>query len=136
MTEDELRSAVPGAASFIDWFGYWPKFHDAEVVSCELQRAVESRVVVHTFEMTKEVDEKGFFVLDKHSLVTFVLSDLQAVEIAHFNDQNALWELALTHSEGNFVLTFDPSHGMSGKLAAKQVRLEWVRGKPPEGVYA
>ncbi len=136
MTEDELRSSVPGSASFIDWFGYWPMFHDAEVVSCELQRAAASRVVVHTFEMTKEIDANGFYVLDKHALVTFLLSGLQAVEVADFNDQNALWALALTKVEDQFVLTFDPSHGLSGKLAAKQLHIEWVRGKPAEGVYS
>jgi hypothetical protein len=50
----ELK-AVEGAESLYKWFGYWPNFHDAEVMSLHLNRGAPSSLVIHTWEMTKEV---------------------------------------------------------------------------------
>jgi hypothetical protein len=30
--------AVEGAKNLRDWFGYWPNFHDAEMISLHLNR--------------------------------------------------------------------------------------------------
>jgi hypothetical protein len=42
------------------WFGYWPKLHDAEILSVDFHRAIDGSgpglfVKVHAFEMTSEV---------------------------------------------------------------------------------
>jgi len=37
---------IPGAADVIAWFGYWPHFHDAEVLSITLDRSGESQVAI------------------------------------------------------------------------------------------
>jgi hypothetical protein len=34
----EIIDEVPGTAEFIKWFGYWPSFHDAEVLDLKLCR--------------------------------------------------------------------------------------------------
>ena len=57
-----------GSEIVTDWFGYWPSLHDSEVLSADFQRAIggsgpELRVKVHAFEMTSEVNEKGYFKL-------------------------------------------------------------------------
>lgn len=57
-----------------DWFGYWPSLHDAEVLSADFQRAIGGSgpglsVKVHAFEMTSEVNEKGYFKLIKHCII-------------------------------------------------------------------
>jgi hypothetical protein len=35
--------AVEGAKNLRDWFGYWPNFHDAEVISLHLNRSAISK---------------------------------------------------------------------------------------------
>jgi hypothetical protein len=45
---------ISGAAELHDWFGYWPIFHDAEIISLHLNREGSSSLRVHTWEMTKE----------------------------------------------------------------------------------
>ena len=47
---------IEGAKNLRDWFGYWPSFHDAEVILLHLNRSDASTLAVHTWEMTKEVD--------------------------------------------------------------------------------
>src|SRR5579871_2051209 len=57
-------------------FGDWPSFHDAEVLSLVLGRhGIEDRpgptleARIHVFQMTGEVDERGYFRLGNHTLV-------------------------------------------------------------------
>ena len=134
MNEAQIREIVPGAAGFIEWFGCWPQFHDSEVVRCDLQRAGESAIHVHTFNMTSEVDDRGRYVLDKHALVRFFLTDIESLELYDFNAQNALFGLRVEHSGTHFKMSFDPSYGLSGTITAKQLRLEWARSKPHEEI--
>jgi hypothetical protein len=136
MTEMQVRDQVPGASSFIDWFGRWPQFHDSEVVRCDLQRSGESSILIHTFNMTSRTHASGHYILDKHAMVTLFLSEIEALELYDFNQQNALMGLSLEYSGEHFTLSFDAAYGLAGKISARQLRLEWTHGKPAEGVYA
>jgi hypothetical protein len=136
MTEMQIREQVPGAAPFIDWFGRWPQFHDSEVVRCDLQRSGESSIFVHTFNMTNRTQAGGHYILDKHAIVTFRLSEIESFELYDFNGQNALMGLRLERGDEHFTLSFDAAYGLAGKISARELRLEWTQGKPSEGVYA
>jgi hypothetical protein len=50
---------IPGVENVIAWFGYWPTFHDAEVISINLDRTTGCRVVVHAFNTTSAVTLVG-----------------------------------------------------------------------------
>ena len=43
----EIRE-IHGAAELHDWFGYWPNFHDAEIINLHLNRTGSSSLRVHT----------------------------------------------------------------------------------------
>jgi hypothetical protein len=132
---EELIRSVPGAQQVFDWFGYWPPFHDAEVLSIELNRTGMSKVRVHTFRMTSEVGPKGFYICDKHCIVTFVLKEITGVELAHFNHQNALQGLGLHRENDEFVLLFAPAHGVDGTIRAKDVSIEMLPEIPSDSQY-
>jgi hypothetical protein len=53
--------SVAGAQELHDWFGYWPSFHDAEVIEFSIGTAAPSRLLVHTWEMTNRVNEQGHY---------------------------------------------------------------------------
>jgi len=67
-------SAIAGAQELDDWFGCWPAFHDAEIIGQHLNRTGFSSLTVHTWQMTKELDEEGYCVQTKHVVVEFILS--------------------------------------------------------------
>src|SRR5689334_12879841 len=96
MTETEL---VSNAHALTQIFGYWPSFHDAEVLTMCLDRAgddgpsLEARV--HVFEMTDQVDDRGFYVLRKHTLVTLRFADILLRNLRWFNHQNSLSGLGI-----------------------------------------
>jgi hypothetical protein len=40
----EVTDEIPGTAEFIKWFGYWPSFHDTEVLDLKLCRSGPSTI--------------------------------------------------------------------------------------------
>jgi hypothetical protein len=65
---------------------------------------------VHTWKMTKEVDEKGYFVLAKHVVVEFVIEGLGDLSISGFNHQNVLFGIAIEKAERGFRVDLYPSY--------------------------
>jgi hypothetical protein len=131
----EWLGEVPGASGLFEWFGYWPDFHDSEVLSILLNRSGSSIVRVHAFEMTNQVDEKGYFVLQKHVVVSFLLDNVLTCDLKWFNNQNAMSEIALLRTDEGFELSFEPAHGVSGTVAAQRVRIEMEPGIPNGSQY-
>ena len=83
---------IPGGPELLQWFaGRMPRFHDAEVISLALDRETACAILkIHAFEMTSEVDARGYFVCTRHVVVTFKLSWIGSMELDGFNHQNAL----------------------------------------------
>jgi hypothetical protein len=128
---------IPGAADVLAWFGYWPSFHDGEVLSITLDRSHPSRIVVHTWNRTNELDAKGYYVVDKHAIVTFVLEDflldregITNTQIDGFNTQNVLSSLTVRKTLEGYDLILDGIYGVSASISAKRLRLELSPGKP------
>jgi hypothetical protein len=67
-----IVSSIQGSEKLTAIFGDWPSFHDAEIVELNLTRK-EARpekayrspsltLKIHLWAMTKELDEKGYFI--------------------------------------------------------------------------
>lgn len=67
-------------------FGYWPSFHDAPVVGFFYERGGRGAVefTLHGWEMTPEVDERGYFRLTKHHLVRFAFQGISEADLDRF----------------------------------------------------
>jgi hypothetical protein len=129
----------PGAEDIIGWFGYWPSFHDSEVISITLERPGICRVVVKTFEMTREINADGSYKLAKHAVVTFLLehfpidrsSGLTPVRIEGFNHQNMLNGIVVTKNPTGYELMLEPVFGVDATIAATRLRAELKPGIDP-----
>ncbi|MGH9733628.1 MAG: Imm50 family immunity protein [Candidatus Acidiferrales bacterium] len=95
---------VDGADALFDWFGYWPDFHDAEILRLELNRTGESTISINTEECTTEIDAQGYYVLRKHVTVHFLLGGISDVELGEFSVQNVISGLEITRSQDGFCL--------------------------------
>jgi immunity protein 50 of polymorphic toxin system len=129
--QSELE-AVDGAKSLCDWFGYWPGFHDAEVISLHLNRRGASSLLLHTWEMTKETDARGYYILAKHIVVEFVLEEILDLSLSGFSHQNVIFGLTVETVENGFRLTLEDSYGVSGNIDAKQISIRLTPGKPKD----
>ena len=125
----ELKS-INGAEELYDWFGFWPSFHDAEVVKLHLNRRGASNLLIHIWEMTKNVDSKGYYELVKHVVVEFTLEGVSALSLEGFSGQNVIFGLAIDRIEAGFRLTLDPCYGLSGSIVAQGVFIRFTPGKP------
>ena len=123
-------SEIEGAAELEKWFGYWPTFHDAEIVSLRLNRKGSSSLCLHTWEMTKEVDDKGYFVLAKHIVVEFVFEAICGLALNGFNEQNVIFGLVIEKTDSGFQITLDDCYGLSGNIEAGKMSIRLMPGKP------
>jgi hypothetical protein len=130
-----LSSRIPGASDFVAWFGYWPSFHDAEVTSIELVRSGASRVTVHVFEATDEVNAKGQYVCRRHAVVSFFVNGIRELTLTAFNQQNVLSGLQLDSVEQGYRLTLEGCYGVDGLITAESVRIEFAAGAPSDSQY-
>ncbi len=134
----DLLNRVPGGPELMAWFGgYAPRFHDSEVLGLTLERdGAICSLRVHAFEMTSEVDDKGYFVCTKHVVVTFLVGDLTGLELTDFGEQNALMGLSLGFGlDGQFRLELDPANGLSGVIEGRTLRIMIEPGIPPGSQY-
>jgi hypothetical protein len=95
---------IDGAEQLVAVFGYWPSFHDAEVLWLRLDRRSAGEgsygptleALIHAFEMTPEVGPDGYYVLRHHVLVHLQFREVVELRLDGFNHQNALSGLDLT----------------------------------------
>ena len=131
----EMFAQIPGALGLSEWFGYWPSFHDAEVLSLDLHRAGPSTLKIHTFEISNQVTGRGFLVCTKHVVVTFIIEEITDLPLDGFNRQNSLLGLDLTQADRGYELKLEASHGLDGTIKAGRIHLELQPGIPVDSKY-
>ncbi|WP_047497646.1 Imm50 family immunity protein [Terriglobus sp. TAA 43] len=136
MADELAYQSITGHEAIVDWFGCWPSFHDAEVVDIELHRAGRSRLHVHTFEMTNEVDERSRYKLNKHAIVTFSFEEISSMELRWFNQQNVLSDLSIELSSEQITILLGHCFGVEGHIASQRVSVSIKPGVPEDGIYA
>jgi hypothetical protein len=125
-------------------FGYWPSFHDAEVIEFNLWRGdVEpdaKRYIfptltakIHLWEITSEIDARGYLVLRHHTLATLRFHDIFELCMNGFNHQNAIFGLSITSAptEGfpqRLHVEFEPAFGVTATFYC--LRVEVVEAQP------
>ena len=120
---------IAGADRLTSRFGGWPSFHDAEVVRLVLDRrganGPSADLVVHAWLKTDKVDDRGYYVREKHTLVRFFFERITAIELSEFNHQNVLFGLdvaeEMVEGERAFRVTLDSSYGLSGSLVCGHI---------------
>ncbi len=118
----EAPTFISNYQTLLDHFGYWPSFHDANVIFYAGPTADRPTVdlVLHTWEMTSEVDAKGYYVLRKHALVTFRFAGVHDASLERFDSGNILFGMEITRA-GNtdsFHVELDSVMDMSGDFSA------------------
>ena len=105
--------------SVTDLYGYWPSFHDANVIAYEISNDVIN-LTLHTWNMTKEIDEKGYYILKDHSLVSFRFKGIYDVNMDSFASGNILFSLEfISNSDASFKAELDSVMDMSGSFSAR-----------------
>jgi hypothetical protein len=140
-----IESLIIGSEKLKTIFGYWPSFHDAEVLDLHFWRGnIQTEkgiydfpvltLTIHVWELTKEVDPQGHLVLRRHTLTTLRFYDVDDFQMQGFNHQNAIMGLLLTseqRTEGPspyFAVEVEPAFGMGASF--KCLRVEVLNAVP------
>ena len=75
--------------------------------------------------MTDRVNDKGYYVLEKHVMVTFSLKQVETLVLDGFSHQNVISELVIEQVHDGVVMTFEPCYGLSGMIEAKEMSIEF-----------
>lgn len=124
---------IPGAEEVRNWFGYWPDFHDAEIISLELNRNKASTLSVFFCNTDgQRVTPEGYFYQDKHVVVHFEMEGITDLQLSEFNHQNVISELILKKIEEGVEILMDGCYGMFGTITAESVKIAMTQGKPQD----
>ncbi|MFD1874602.1 Imm50 family immunity protein [Hymenobacter bucti] len=97
MDEYPAMSRVINSEVLLQHFGYWPNFHDAEVIKVTFEALPTWRSAVtftiNVFDMTNEVTKKGYFKLVKKCQIELQLTGIKELVFDYFSFQNVLFEL-------------------------------------------
>jgi hypothetical protein len=141
---EKVYEGIPGGLDLVTWFGHVPGFHDAEIVSLMLNRGAPSAINIHAWNTTQQTDERGFLVLEKHAVVTFVFEDIIDLHLDGFSCQNVIFGLQLRvvaeHPDRGaldgrdappsiYEMELEPCFGLSGIIRCRKISVQVVPGK-------
>jgi hypothetical protein len=123
-------ASIDGAQQLYDWFGYWPSFHDAEVLRLELNRSGSSSLSVRTREMTSEIDEKGYYVPAKNVTVDFMIDGISDLDLNGFSHQNVVGNIKIGKTANGFLITLWPCYGLAGTIEVSKISIRLSPEEP------
>ena len=127
---------VAGVREFVEWFGSWPTFHDAEVTRIHLNRSGASYIDVHVFRMTSQISSTGHYVCDQHAVVTFEIEGILSMEMVDFNRQNVVSGIAVSRTDAGITkLVLGGCYGAQGFLEAEKMSVTFKLGTPDDSQY-
>ncbi|XAZ21605.1 hypothetical protein LVY75_22560 [Sinorhizobium sp. B11] len=131
MPSTSILHDIPGGKPLLEWFGRVPRFHDANLLEITFSGNGAGLLRIHAWNMTDEVDAKGYFVLDKHAIVTFALEGVSAVNCTDFDVvPGIIFGMEITKVDEHFRIEWDSSCGVAGFVTTRHIRIDLVPGKP------
>lgn len=124
----EEQREIENAGLVIDHFGYWPTFHDSEIISLTFERTLDKRTSsailrVYSFEMTDKVVGRHYELI-KHCFVDIEITDLIKTEIDGFNHQNAVLALEFGRETDNVFCNMVSAYGVDGYIEGKKIKIK------------
>ena len=128
---------ISGSEKVIAALGYWPKFHDAEVILFSAARAspfktgdtvghlnLNVREYIPVGEGTAQYEQ----VCSKNLLIRLVFHEIRDVEISGFNHQNVIDSITFSRTQindrTNIVVEIEPIFGLGGLFCCSSVAVE------------
>jgi hypothetical protein len=104
----------------LNHFGYWPSFHDAEILELKFYLLVGERptldMKIYVFESTDRLDKEGRFIRDKKCILTFEFQEISNNKFSGFYSQNILGDLDIKEVDYKFRIWLNTDMGIEGKF--------------------
>jgi len=121
----ESIRGIDGVEKILEWFGYWPRLHDSDILDVTLVVNGVSTIRLHAFHVSSDLDDRGYFVSSKHCQIIFKISEVTQLNFAGDTlNIGVLFGVSLERQGDEYVLDLDPSAGLYGSLRAKNISVE------------
>jgi hypothetical protein len=144
--ENIIYKKIIGHEKLTNIFGYWPSFHDAEVISIILEKIGKDEregpvlyAKIHVFQMDPEKTNGGKkFVFHCHSIVTFRFTMVKNLLLNEFNHQNVIFGLKISEKydeerkKNLFEVEFEHSFGISCSFICDNIEITDIVKKIPK----
>ncbi|WP_041388554.1 immunity 50 family protein [Polaromonas sp. JS666] len=130
---------IIGTSKVVETLGYWPTFHDAEVISFAAERALPVKCGYSIFRMTVHVRNYTTVgegtaqyaqVLSASVLIHFLFTGACDFEFSGFNHQNVIDAIVVTpvttDESANLRVAIESIWGFGGILRCSRVEVEAV----------
>ena len=110
----EIPKYVKNHQDLINILGYWPTFHDDEIISVDLNPSETIGCIkIHSFNAKQDL------------IISFILKDIQRIELEDANNQNVIFEMLFSKLVDNIIsIKIDSSHGIYGEILCRSVELK------------
>jgi hypothetical protein len=94
---------------------------------------------IHLWELTDEINDKGFYVTRHHTMATLRFHDVSGLQLTGFNHQNAIFGLAITREERPdgpspvFSVKFEEAFGVKAEFICMRIEVVEVVECDEEG---
>ena len=136
----DASAQIVGSEQLTRIFGGWPSFHDAEVHEMQFEGSDKAQqpaipefprltTKIHLWTMTKDVDQRGYYILKNHTLATLRFYEIEELKMEGFNHQNVLFGLEISkkaRDEGRspiFAVDFDSSFGVGAVFTCQRIEV-------------
>ena len=123
----EAYRHILGHEQLVSRLGYWPSFHDGEVLWFRLDREPTAlgpgptlEVMVHAFQLTDDTDARDYLILRNHVLVHFRFAGVFDFRCDSFYQKYELSELSFSQIDSDesdslrFDVYFESVYGSEG----------------------
>jgi hypothetical protein len=122
---------IPGADAVVAWFGHWPSFQNAEVLSVVINRGGLSLIRIHAWNLSATVDRTGHFTREREAIIVFEFAGIKNLRLHDADEerQNLVPAKSIDRTEHGYRFQFAPSRGLAGELTAEQIAVHLERGR-------
>ena len=136
----EITKHIEGFEKVLAALGHWPSFHDAEIISFSLSRALPLEVGVSIANLTvhvRQYAEVGAgtaeyeLAIVKSVLVNFIFKGVSDLSLSEFNHQNVINSITFTYININgepvFSVDIESIWGLGGSLQCGSIAVDSVQ---------
>jgi len=121
------ENEITNSTLVIDHFGYWPNFHDAEIISIKFERTWDksqssAHMRVYAFEMTDKLNG-NYYEQIKHCIIDIEFIGINCNKMDGFNHQNAIQGLNFGREEAYLSCNIDAAYGVDGYIEASEIKV-------------
>ena len=123
-----MITTIQGSDDLVTWFGRWPSFHDAEIVSVRIERDGKSTLRIRAWVTGDRTNDRGEYIREREAIVVFELRGIRQIRLEgeDADTQNVIAALTIEQLSDGYRIELSPSYGLSGQVVARElsVRLE------------